>query len=117
MFADTEAAAAAAVEKIVVTYRDLPVLTGYDEAAAPDAVRLHEGPDNTIAVMEAGRGDTAAGFAAADLIMEGNYETQYIEHAYLEPESCVAVAGGQTAAAAGGARRAGLQPAARRFAA
>jgi len=86
VFAETEEAAREAVARIVVSYRDLPVVEGYDEALAPGAPRLHEGSDNVIAVMEAGRGDTAAGFSAADLIVEGDYETQYIEHAYLETE-------------------------------
>ena len=93
VFAETEAAADAALATIAVTYRDLPVLVGYDEALKPDAIRLHGNGDNTIAVMEAGRGDVEAGFAAAALVMDGDYETQYIEHAYLEPESCVATVG------------------------
>ena len=95
VFAETEAAADAALATIAVTYRDLPVLVGYDEALKPDAIRLHGNGDNTIAVMEAGRGDVEAGFAAAALVMDGDYETQYIEHAYLEPESCVATVGGR----------------------
>ena len=94
VFAESEAAAESAAAKIAVTYRDLPVIAGYDEALEPGAFELHEGTGNTIAVMESGRGDAAAGFAAADLVMEGDYETQYIEHAYLEPESCVAAVDG-----------------------
>ncbi len=90
VFAETEAAAAAAVDKIKVTYRDLPILSSYGEALKPDAVRLHEQQDNIIATMESGRGDVEKGFAAADLILEGEYDTQYVEHAYLEPESCIA---------------------------
>jgi CO/xanthine dehydrogenase Mo-binding subunit/aerobic-type carbon monoxide dehydrogenase small subunit (CoxS/CutS family) len=90
-FAETEAAAEAAVAKIKVSYRDLPVLAGYEEALRPDAVRPHAPADNTIAIMEAGRGDVEKGFADAALVLEGDYRTQYIEHAYLEPESCVAV--------------------------
>jgi CO/xanthine dehydrogenase Mo-binding subunit/aerobic-type carbon monoxide dehydrogenase small subunit (CoxS/CutS family) len=90
VFAESDEAAEASVAKIGVTYRDLPVLVGYDEALKPDAIRLHENYDNTIAVMEAGRGNVEEGFAASALVMEGDYETQYIEHAYLEPESCIA---------------------------
>lgn len=90
VFAESEEAAAAGAAKIVVTYRDLPLITSYDEALEPDAVRLHGGADNTIAVMESGRGNVTEGFAAAALVMEGDYETQYVEHAYLEPESCIA---------------------------
>lgn len=91
VFAETEEAAAEGAEKIIVTYRDLPVLSGYEEALAPEAPLLHEAPDNILASVVSGRGNTAEGFAQASLIIEGEYETQYIEHAYMEPESCVAV--------------------------
>ena len=95
VFAESEEAAEAGAAGIVVTYRDLPVVCGYDEALEPDAVRLHGRADNTIAVMESGRGNVAEGFAAAALVMEGDYETQYVEHAYLEPESCIATVDGE----------------------
>jgi CO/xanthine dehydrogenase Mo-binding subunit/aerobic-type carbon monoxide dehydrogenase small subunit (CoxS/CutS family) len=91
VFAETEAAGEAALKKIQVAYEDLPVLVGFDEALEPTAVRLHEGRDNTIAVMESGRGDVEKGFSSAALRIEGDYQTQYIEHGYLEPESCLAL--------------------------
>ncbi|MFH2113489.1 MAG: molybdopterin cofactor-binding domain-containing protein, partial [Spirochaetota bacterium] len=91
VFAETEDAAEAGVARIAVDFRDLPVITSYEEAMKPDAVRLHGGADdNTIAVMESGRGDVAKGFDDSALVVEGDYETQYIEHAYLEPESFIA---------------------------
>ena len=65
VYAETEAEAEAAAAKVVVRYRDLPVLVGYDEADRPDALKLHGGDDNTIAVMESGRGDVEKGFAAS----------------------------------------------------
>jgi CO/xanthine dehydrogenase Mo-binding subunit len=90
VYAETEAQAEAAASKVVVSYRDLPVLVGYDEAASPAAFKLHGGDDNTIAVMESGRRNVEEGFDASTLVVDGEYSTQYIEHAYLEPESCVA---------------------------
>lgn len=91
VYAESESEAEAAVSKVSVEYRDLPILTGYDEALAPGAPELHEGSGNVIATMSAGRGDAEAGLDAAALVVEGDYSTQYIEHAYLEPESCVAL--------------------------
>lgn len=93
VFAETEAAGEEALGKIRVEYQDLPVLVGFDEALSPEAERLHEGRDNLIAVMESGRGDVEEGFAKAALKVEGEYHTQYIEHGYLEPESCLAAPG------------------------
>jgi CO/xanthine dehydrogenase Mo-binding subunit/aerobic-type carbon monoxide dehydrogenase small subunit (CoxS/CutS family) len=95
VFAETPEIAEKAVEAISVRYSELPVLEGFDEALKPGAIRLHEGSDNSIATMEGGRGDAAKGFEKASLILEGDYTTQYIEHAYLEPESCVATMDGQ----------------------
>ena len=90
VFAETEKLALEAAAKIRVEYRDLPVLSGYDEALNIDPVLLHAGTQNIIAVMESGRGDVEAGLEKAHLTVEQEFQTQYIEHAYLEPESCVA---------------------------
>lgn len=38
------------------------------------------------------KGDVAAGFAQADVVLERTFETQLVEHAYLEPESVLASA-------------------------
>jgi CO/xanthine dehydrogenase Mo-binding subunit len=37
------------------------------------------------------RGDLSAGFAAADLIVEGEYRTGHQEHVYIEPQGIIAV--------------------------
>ncbi|MGD0484491.1 MAG: xanthine dehydrogenase family protein molybdopterin-binding subunit [Gemmatimonadales bacterium] len=37
------------------------------------------------------RGDLAGGFAAADLVIEGEYRTGHQEHVYIEPQGIVAV--------------------------
>jgi CO/xanthine dehydrogenase Mo-binding subunit/aerobic-type carbon monoxide dehydrogenase small subunit (CoxS/CutS family) len=90
VFAESLEIAQKAVDAISLRYEELPVLEGFDEALKPGAIVVHEGSNNTIAIMEGGRGDIEKGFNAASLIIEGDYETQYIEHAYLEPESCIA---------------------------
>ena len=41
--------------------------------------------------FEIARGDLEAGFAAADLVVEGTYRTGHQEQAYLEPQAMIAV--------------------------
>ena len=42
-------------------------------------------------VFEIAKGDLDAGFAAADLVIEGSYTTGHQEQAYLEPQAAVAI--------------------------
>ncbi len=89
--AETPQAAAAALKLIDVTYRDLPVITDPYAARQPDADLLH--PDRGSNVMthyQINKGDLAAGFEQADIIIEGTYQTPMQEHAYLQPEAGVA---------------------------
>ncbi|MCL4181983.1 MAG: xanthine dehydrogenase family protein molybdopterin-binding subunit [Burkholderiaceae bacterium] len=67
---------------------DLEPLEGvYDPFAAlePDAPKVF-GADNIVARYKIRKGDIEAGFAAADVVVENTFRTQYIEHAFLEPE-------------------------------
>ena len=64
------------------------------EAQKPGAhTVLEEYPDNrfTPSRYTLKKGDPEAGFAEADFIIEREYETQYVEHAYIEPEAAVAI--------------------------
>ncbi|TVR05750.1 MAG: xanthine dehydrogenase [Spirochaetaceae bacterium] len=73
-------------------YDPLPVLHSPAEALAKDAPQLH--PEGNVAeTVRFRRGDPDAAFAKADLIVEGEYHTHSNEHAYLEPESCLALPG------------------------
>jgi CO/xanthine dehydrogenase Mo-binding subunit len=98
--AETEQAAAQARDLIRVEYKDLPVVTDPFEALEPDAPQLHthripsdlhpelngvEG--NRICHHQIRKGDMAAGWAAAEVIVEGEYRTPPQEHAYLQPEA------------------------------
>jgi CO/xanthine dehydrogenase Mo-binding subunit/aerobic-type carbon monoxide dehydrogenase small subunit (CoxS/CutS family) len=106
--ADSPERARAALRDIRVRYRELPVLAGPEEALAPGAVRVHEiagrrvasegGGEaaqglegNVLARKRSGRGDPQRGFAEAEEVLEDEYRTQFVEHAYLEPESATAV--------------------------
>jgi len=67
---------------------DLEPIEGvYDpfEAMRPGAP-IVQGTDNVVARYKLRKGDVDAGFAAADTIVENTFGTQFIEHAFLEPE-------------------------------
>jgi CO/xanthine dehydrogenase Mo-binding subunit len=97
--AETERAAAQARDLIQVVFESLPVVTDPFEALKPDAPQLHlhrqpseihpelstEG--NVISHHQIRKGDMEAGWAAADVIVEGEYHTPAQEHAYLQPEA------------------------------
>jgi xanthine dehydrogenase molybdenum-binding subunit len=93
--AETEAIAEQALQLIEVAYEPLPVVTGPKEAARPDAPLLHEGREggNLLAHFHLEHGDVAAGFAGADVVVEREYRTQTVEHAFIEPEAGLAVPG------------------------
>jgi len=89
VFADTPVQATAAVETIQVSYEELPLVLSPEEALAGGAIQLHEG-GNLLDHTAVRVGDVQAGFAQADVVVEGTYSTPQVEHAYLEPEAGMA---------------------------
>lgn len=89
VIAESEAQAAEAVARVGVEYRELPGVFSPEEALADGAPQVHEG-GNLHARLDVNKGNLAAGFAEADVIVESTYSTPFIEHAYLEPESGLA---------------------------
>jgi len=87
--AETLAQARAAAEAVDVEYAPLPAVFSPSEALAPGAPAVHDS-GNLLAQWRIARGDLAAGFARAAVVVEGEYVTQFVDSAYLEPESGVA---------------------------
>ena len=86
--ADTEALATQACKLIQVTYEDLPPIFDPFEAMLPGAPTiLANYPGNQICHYRTRHGDMEAGWALADVVVEGVYHTGYQEHAYLQPEA------------------------------
>jgi CO/xanthine dehydrogenase Mo-binding subunit len=83
--ADTLAAAERALELIEVDYEPLPGVYDPLEARQPGAPVVY-GEDNLVARHKIRKGDVEQGFADADLVVERSFRTQFIEHAFLEPE-------------------------------
>ena len=80
-----------ALEKIEVVYEELPGLYDPAEAMKPGAPVIHDyAPDNLVKHIPVRKGDIEKGFAEADLIIEDEFGTQQVEHAYLEPEAGIA---------------------------
>src|SRR3989475_1702600 len=87
--AETLEQARAAAEAIEVENDSLPGVFSPEAAVAPGAPRVHEA-GNLLAEWRIARGDVAAAFARAAVIVEGEYATQFVDAAYLEPEAGVA---------------------------
>ncbi|MCH8951794.1 MAG: xanthine dehydrogenase family protein molybdopterin-binding subunit [Proteobacteria bacterium] len=99
-----------ALALIEVTYEVLPHVIDVLEAARPDAPLLHdfvftegvepkpESPSNVAKRVVLTRGDVAAGFAEADVVVEREYDTKPVHQGYIEPQACLAhyVRGGQS---------------------
>ncbi|MCK4257750.1 MAG: xanthine dehydrogenase family protein molybdopterin-binding subunit [Halanaerobiales bacterium] len=83
-----------AQKAVTVEYEVLPPILTIDDAMAEGALAIHDyAPDNVVAnsLHCLVKGDVETGFNEADKIYERTYETQFIEHAYIEPEAMVAV--------------------------
>jgi len=89
--AETEAQARAACRLIRIEWEDLPLVLDPEAAIQPGAFQLHtHSADNVAYAYRIRKGDVAAGFRDADVIIEGTYQTPVQEHAYLQPEAGVA---------------------------
>ena len=86
--AATQQIAAEAAELVSVDYEELPGVFDVESARADGAPRVHE-VGNTLVSWQIRCGDAASALAAADVVVEGEYRSQHVEHAYLEPEAGV----------------------------
>jgi len=87
--AESEAIAARACGLIRVEWEQLPIITDV-RAAMKDELVLHPWHgSNVLKHYLIRKGDMAAGWAAADVVIEGSYHLPYQEHAFLQPEAGV----------------------------
>jgi xanthine dehydrogenase molybdenum-binding subunit len=91
--AETRHAARDAAALVAVEYEVLDPVTDPFDALADGAPLLHDG-GNVLSVSRVQRGDVDAALAASAHVATGSYRTQVIEHAFLEPESSLAVPDG-----------------------
>ncbi len=94
--ADTRQQARAAAEHVQVTYEVHPPVTDAVAALAPDAaIAVWQTSSNVLSTTEYARGDVDAALAASAHAVHEVFQTQRIEHAFLEPESTLAVPSGE----------------------
>ncbi|MGB9623849.1 MAG: xanthine dehydrogenase family protein molybdopterin-binding subunit, partial [Phycisphaerae bacterium] len=87
--AETQRVLADACAAVKVDYKPLPVVATIDEALAPDAPRLH--PDgNIMGGKRIRKGDADAALAASEVVVEDTFETQTVDHAFLDLEAGIA---------------------------
>ncbi len=91
--AESEAAAEEGCRCVEIEYEVLPAVFDPEEAMRLGAPVLHDkSPEsrirrpgqNILLEIHGGVGDVAAGFAEADAIHEGTYDTHRVQHAHLE---------------------------------
>jgi len=87
--AESEAIARQAVDQIKIEYEVLPPVIDAHAALRPDSPQVHPW-GNVLSKMEIKRGDADAVLAASAYVAKGIYQTQTIEHGFMEPECCLA---------------------------
>lgn len=96
-----EETALEAAELIEVEYEELPALLDVKEAMKENSLLVHENvhtysglpvpvKNTNIFFHETySKGDTAAGYAQADFVLEHNFTTQVVHQGYLEPHAAL----------------------------
>jgi CO/xanthine dehydrogenase Mo-binding subunit len=84
--AETEKAANLAAEAVRVGYEPLPVVGDVDDALAEGAPLLHPG-GNVMGGKRIRKGDADAALAASDVVVSETFQTQTVDHAFLDLEA------------------------------
>ena len=79
-----------AARRVRVEYERLPPVLDPHDALRDDAPRVNPAHANLLSKSVIVRGDVEAALAASAHVVSGTWETQRIEHLYLEPESALA---------------------------
>ena len=90
--AETPDAAREGAVAIDARWEPLTVLADIDQSLASSTMIHPENgaPSNAYYSLRIRKGDTAQGWADADVVVESTYEFPYQEHAYLQPEAGLA---------------------------
>ncbi len=87
--AEREDIAEEAINKIKVNYEELPAIFDAEEAMKEDSPKVHDN-DNTLYHLKIRKGNIEDGFKKSAVVIEDIYTTQMVDHAFLQPESCLA---------------------------
>ncbi|HAQ65476.1 MAG TPA: selenium-dependent xanthine dehydrogenase, partial [Bacteroidales bacterium] len=91
VIADTADHAREAARTVQISYKVLEPVTDPLVAMQPGGIRVHPDQNNILETCSLKRGDAEKAFADSGYIVHGVYQTQRIEHAFLETESSLAV--------------------------
>jgi CO/xanthine dehydrogenase Mo-binding subunit len=87
VLAETEQAARNALKLIKVEYEPLPALHTIDQALAPDAPRIHE-YGNLMGGKRIRKGNAERALSSeCDVVVEETFQTQTVDHAFLDVEA------------------------------
>lgn len=90
--ADSVVVAREAAKLIDVEYEILKPLLSPEDALAEDAQPVHEVcEDNVVSSFCVRHGHMERGYKVSETLVEAEFRTSFIEHSYMEPESCIAV--------------------------
>ena len=92
--AESRQQARAATELVRVGYQPLLPITDPVEAVRSSEIAVWGTNDNVLSVSRYSRGDVESALSESAHVVSETFETQRIEHAFLEPESTVAVPNG-----------------------
>jgi aldehyde oxidoreductase len=71
-----------------VTWTEFAPVMTIDQALTPGAPLLHDNrPGNVLIRGRVAKGNAGAALAGCDAVVEGVFETGFVEHAYIEPEA------------------------------
>ncbi|HVO64020.1 MAG TPA: molybdopterin cofactor-binding domain-containing protein [Terriglobales bacterium] len=83
-----DAIAALDLKHFPITWQKMPPILDIDTAVAEDSGRIHPHRENNVLVRgRVVRGDVDHALKQADIVVEGDYETGFVEHAHIEPEA------------------------------
>ncbi|MEE8583504.1 MAG: selenium-dependent xanthine dehydrogenase [Acidobacteriota bacterium] len=88
--AESDQIARRAVELIQVKYEVLDPVTDPHKAMLPQSPRLHE-QGNILSESVVRRGEAEKALAGSAYVSRGTYQTQTIEHGFMEPEAAIAL--------------------------
>jgi len=91
VIASNRSAAREAVNLIEVDYDVLEPISSVDQALGQNSRSVHPGKSNVMSRSSVNRGDVDAAFGDSTYVAKATYETQCIEHGFLEPEACLAM--------------------------
>ena len=91
--AEDKESARRAADLVEISYAPLPPMTDPRAAVATDEPAVWGLPGNVLSTSRYARGDIDAALAASAHVVHDVFRTQRVEHAFLEPESTLAVPG------------------------